>query len=48
VSELAFAQTFSKGIFTLFTMPHDPSNIAMLDCSSGTRWSICKQVCPSW
>jgi hypothetical protein len=48
VSELAFSQTFFKGIFTLFTTPLDPSNIAMLDHSSGTRWPICKQVCPSW
>jgi hypothetical protein len=48
VSELAFSQTFFKGIFTLFTTPLDPSNIAMLDRSSGTRWPICKQVCPSW
>jgi hypothetical protein len=31
VSELAFSQTFFKGIFTLFTTPLDPSNIAMLD-----------------
>jgi hypothetical protein len=37
VSELAFSQTFFKGIFTLFTTPLDPSNIAMLDHSSGTR-----------
>jgi hypothetical protein len=37
VSELEFSQTFFKGIFTLFTMPLDPSNIAMLDRSSGTR-----------
>jgi hypothetical protein len=27
-------------------MPLDPSNIAMLDHSSGTRWPICKQVAP--
>jgi hypothetical protein len=47
-SELAFSQTFFKGIFTLFTTPLDPSNIAMLDSSSDTRWLICKQVCPSW
>jgi hypothetical protein len=20
----------------------------MLDCSSGTSWPVCKQVCPSW
>jgi hypothetical protein len=29
-------------------MPLDPSNNAKLDHSSGTRWPICKQVCPSW
>ena len=37
-----------KGFSLDFTTPLDPSNIAMLDCSSGTRWPICKQVCPSW
>jgi hypothetical protein len=48
VSELAFSQTFFKGVFTLFAMPLDPSNITLLDRSSGTIWPICKQVCPSW
>jgi hypothetical protein len=46
VCELAFSQTFFKVLFTLFITPLDPSNIAMLDHSSGTRWLICKQVCP--
>jgi hypothetical protein len=37
VSELAFSQTFFKGLFTLFITPLDPSNITILDRSSGTR-----------
>ena len=33
---------------SLFTMPLNPRNDAKLDKSSGTRWLICKKVCPSW
>jgi hypothetical protein len=40
--------TIFKGLVTQFTTPLDPSNDAKLDHSSGTRWPICKQVCPSW
>jgi hypothetical protein len=46
VSELAFFTNIFQRLFTLFTTPLDPSNIAMLDRSSGTRWPICKQVSP--
>ena len=33
---------------TQLATPHDPSDNAKLDHSSGTRWPICKQVCPSY
>jgi len=36
------------GLITHLDMPLDPSNDAKLDHSNGTRWSIYKQVCPSW
>jgi hypothetical protein len=45
---VSFSQTFYQRISSLFTTPLDPSNDAKLDHSSGTRWPICKQVCPSW
>ena len=35
---LAFSQTFFKGFSLDLTTPLDPSNIAMLDRSSGIRW----------
>ena len=48
-SVLAFSQTFSlKELASQLAMPLDPNMYAMLDCSSGTRWLICKQVCLSW
>jgi hypothetical protein len=37
-----------KELDTQLVTPLDPSNDAKLDHSSGTRWPICKQVCPSW
>jgi hypothetical protein len=45
---LPFSQSFFKGLATQLATPLDPSNDAKLDHSSGTRWPICKQVCPSW
>jgi hypothetical protein len=45
---LAFHKHFTKGLVTQFTTSIDPNNDAKLDHSSGTRWPICKQVCPSW
>jgi hypothetical protein len=35
-----------KELTTQFATPLDPSNDAKLDHSSGTRWPLCKQVCP--
>jgi hypothetical protein len=35
-----------KELITQLATSLDPSNIAKLDRSSGTRWPICKQVCP--
>ena len=43
---VSFSQTFSKGLVTQLATPLDPSDDAKLDHSSGTRWPICKQVCP--
>jgi hypothetical protein len=37
-----------KELITQLATPLDSSNDAKLDHSSGTRWPICKQVCPSW
>ena len=36
-SVLAFSQIFLKGLVTQFSTPLDPSNVAKLDRSSGTR-----------
>jgi hypothetical protein len=45
---VSFSQIFFKGLVTQFTMPLDPSNNAKVDHSSGTRWPIWNQVCPTW
>jgi hypothetical protein len=42
-----FTIIFSKELATQLATPLDSSNDAKLDHSSGTRWPICKQVCPS-
>jgi hypothetical protein len=46
---VSISQTFSpKELATRLATPLNPSNDAKLHHSSGTRWPICKQVCPSW
>jgi hypothetical protein len=42
-----FTIIFLKELATQLVTPLDPSIYAKLDRSSGTRWPICKQVCPS-
>ena len=43
-----FTTIFPKELASELATPLDPNTYAKLDRSSGTRWPICKQVCPSW